>query len=137
MNLEIGSGHHCDVVPVIMWIFLQHVFVIMLIAFGIDKDTVQHSTPLKQKQRCNSLCRVSTSVPFETVGVHPKTLPKSIIIVFFLSSSSYDFLLVFVFRQCHYLHCLINSAQQINYYIFLFTQIWDKFAPLDLTITTG
>ena len=45
----------------------------MQITFRIDKDTVQHSTPLKQKQRCNSLCRVSTSVPFETVHVHPKT----------------------------------------------------------------
>ena len=75
MNLEIGSGHHCDVVHVIMWIFLHHVFVKKQIAFGIDKDTVQHSTPLKQIQRCNSLCRVLTSVPFETVGVHPKTLP--------------------------------------------------------------
>ena len=62
--------------------FYSMFFVIMLIAFGIDKDTVQHSTPLKQIQRCNSLCRVLTSVPFETVGVHPKTLPKSIIIVF-------------------------------------------------------
>ena len=58
--------------------FYSMFFVIMLIAFGIDKDTVQHSTPLKQKQRCNSLCRVSTSVPFETVCVHPKTLPESI-----------------------------------------------------------
>ena len=38
----------------------------MLIAFGIDKDTVQHSTPLKQIQRCNSLCRVLTSVPLVT-----------------------------------------------------------------------
>ena len=51
----------------------------MQITFGIDKDTVQHSTPLKQKQRCNSLCRVSTSVPFETVRVHPKTLPESML----------------------------------------------------------
>ena len=123
MNLEIGSGHHCDVVPVIMWIFLQHVFVIMLIAFGIDKDTVQHSTPLKQKQRCNSLCRVSTSVPFETVGVHPKTLPKSIIIVFFLSSSSYDFLLVFVFRQCHYLWCCSLEHNFLKRYFLLAQKI--------------
>ena len=50
----------------------------MQIAFGIDEDTVQHSTPLKQKQRCNSLCGVSTSVPFETVHVHvhPKVIAK-------------------------------------------------------------
>ena len=47
----------------------------MQIAFGID--TVQHNT-LKLIQRYNSLCRISTSVPFETVGVHPKTLPESI-----------------------------------------------------------
>ena len=43
----------------------------MHIAFGIDKDTVQHNTPLKLIQRYNSLCRVSTSVPFGTVHVHP------------------------------------------------------------------
>ena len=48
----------------------------MQIAFGIDEDTVQHSTPLKQKQRCNSLCGVSTSVPFETVHVHPMVIVK-------------------------------------------------------------
>ena len=51
----------------------------MQITFGIDKDTVQHITPLKQKQRCNSLCRVSRSVPLETVRVHPKTLPESML----------------------------------------------------------
>ena len=56
----------------------------MQITFGIDKDTVQHSTPLKQKQRCNSLCRVSTSVPFETVRVQPKTLPESTLFFSFL-----------------------------------------------------
>ena len=56
---------------------------------------------------------------------------------FFLSSSSSNFLLAFVFRQCHHLHCLINSAQEINNYIFLFTQMWDKFTSLDLIITTG
>ena len=66
--------------------FYSMFFVIMLIAFGIDKDTVQHSTPLKQIQKCNSLCRVLTSVPFETVGVHPKTLPESMMFfpLFFL-----------------------------------------------------
>ena len=50
----------------------------MQIAFGIDKDTVKHNTQLILIQRYNSLCRVSTSVPFETVRVHPKTLPESI-----------------------------------------------------------
>ena len=61
------------------------VFVIMQIALGIDKDTIQHNylaymyiEPLKLIQRYDSLCRVSTSVPLETVGVHPKTLPESI-----------------------------------------------------------
>ena len=63
----------------------------------------------------NSLCRVSTSVPFETVGVHPKTLPEY---CFFLSSSSSDFLLVFVSRQCHHLHYYISPAKQINNYLF-------------------
>ena len=66
----------------------------MQIAFGIDKDTVQHNTPLKLIQRYNSLCRVSTSVPFETVGVHPKTLPESI--MFF----PFFFLLWFSFGIC-------------------------------------
>ena len=50
----------------------------MQIASGIDKDTVQHKTRLILIQRYNSLCRVPTSVPFETVGVHPKTLPEPI-----------------------------------------------------------
>ena len=65
----------------------------MQIAFGIDKDTVQHNTPLKLIQRYNSLCRVSTSVPFETVCVHPKTLPESIMFFpfFFLFWFSFGF----------------------------------------------
>ena len=50
----------------------------MQIASGIDKDTVQHNIQLILIQRYDSLCRVSTSVPFETVLVHPKTLPESI-----------------------------------------------------------
>ena len=58
----------------------------MQIASGIDKDTVQHNKRLILIQRYNSLCRVSTSVPFETVCAHPKTLPESIMFfpLFFL-----------------------------------------------------
>ena len=40
MNLEIGSGHHCDVVHIIMWNFLHPVSVIMQIAVASDKKTV-------------------------------------------------------------------------------------------------
>ena len=37
---------------------------------------------------------------------------------FFLSSSSSDFLLVFVSRQSHHLHYSISPAKQINNYLF-------------------
>ena len=92
----------------------------MQIEFGIDKDTVQHSTPLKQKQRCNSLCWVSTSVPFETVCVHPKTLPETI--MFFPFFFLFWFSFGFCFQAMSSSSLLDNSAQQINNYIFLFTQ---------------
>ena len=95
--------------------------IIMQIASGIDKDTVQHKTRLILIQRYNSLCRVSTSVPFENC-LCSSTKHYLSQQCFLLSSSSSDFVLVFVFRQCHHLHFLINSAQQINNYIFLFTQ---------------